>query len=210
MPSPPHRPHMNKRSRLMLAIAAVLGGTVVFGMTLTHALLYAPGNPVEIPQLQLHQHIVAASAEKPLRLKIPALDINASVQYVTVNGRGEVGIPSNFTDVAWYKNGPIPGQLGSAIVDGHVDNGLGLAGVFKHLGDIKIGDDVYVDTVGGTSLHFKVVDIESYPYKDPPLAQIFSQSDTARLNLITCEGGWVAGDRTYDHRLVVYTELQPT
>lgn len=122
-----------------------------------------------------------------------------------------MGTPSNFTDVAWYKYGPVPGALGSAVIDGHVDNGLALAGVFKHLVDIKIGDRVTTVTRDGSQLQFAVVAIETYPYQDTPSSTIFATAtDTARLNLITCEGTWVPGGKTYDHRLVVYTQLVST
>src|SRR6185503_17165796 len=107
-----------------------------------------------------------------------------------------MGTPSNFTDVAWYKYGTVPGQVGSAVIDGHVDNGLALAGVFKHLTDIKNGADVYVITKEGTKIHFVVQDIQSYPYKSVPTTLLFNQKDRARLNLVTCAGTWVPGDKT--------------
>jgi sortase (surface protein transpeptidase) len=93
------------------------------------------------------------------------------------------------------------------VIDGHVDNGLGLSGVFKHLEDLQQGDDVYVVTKTGRELHFVVEDTVSYPYKTVPLETLFSRDDDARLNLITCGGSWVKSDKTYDHRFVVYTRL---
>lgn len=181
-----------------LVMAAAL---IVFGWTLVHALWYAPdGSPTGA--------VVAATSSDPTRLVIPALNISANVQYVGVNAQGNMRAPDNFTDVAWYDPGVVPGQLGSAVIDGHVDNGLGLDGVFKHLQDIAIGNDVYVVDKNGVQLHFKVVDIETYPYENTPANTIFGRTDTARLNLITCEGVWVPSGDTYDHRLVVYTELQ--
>ena len=118
-----------------------------------------------------------------------------------------MSVPSNYTDVGWYRYGTVPGQKGSAVIDGHVDNGFGLDGVFKRLPEIQIGDDVYVTTEGGKSLHFKVVDVQTYPYKDAPADRIFNTNDASRLNLITCKGSWLSGDKTYDHRMVVYTKL---
>ena len=130
------------------------------------------------------------------------------MQDVGTNGAGDMSDPSNFTDVAWYKYGTVPGQIGSAVIDGHVDNGLSLAGVFKHLKDIQSGDDIYVVTESGQKLHFVVSSVDSYPYKDAPTAQIFEQNDKAYLKLLTCTGAWVPGDRTYDHRLVVTAVLE--
>jgi sortase A len=194
---------MTRTFSISIAILVIVVAAAVFGYTLVHASLYAPDAEVAGPY-------VAATSTDPVRLIIPALNINANVQDVGLTVAGAMGTPNNFTDVAWYKLGPEPGQLGSAVIDGHVDNGLSLAGVFKHLVDIKVGDDVYVQEKDDSKLHFIVTDIESYPYQDAPSPQIFTQTDAARLNLITCEGVWVPAGRTYDHRLVVYTELSPT
>ena len=53
-----------------------------------------------------------------------------------------------------------------------------------------------------------VTDIEVYPYQAVPTGLIFNQADKARLNLITCDGTWVKGDKTYSERLVVFAELE--
>ena len=143
----------------------------------------------------------------PSQLLIPSLHIDAHVQFTGVNAKGNMGTPNNFTDVAWYKYGTTPGDVGSAVIDGHVDNGLALAGVFKHLGDIQAGADVYITTVGGSSLHFVVTSIDVYDYKAAPVKDIFNDDSAAQIRLITCGGTWVPGDRTYDKRLVVTAVL---
>lgn len=194
-----------KRIRYWLVVGVTLIAAAVFGITLIHALWYAPQEEAAAPPQQL----LTANQEgsPPVRLSIPRLTIDANVQKVGVTKAGAMGVPNNFTDVAWYKYGTTPGQVGSAVIDGHVDNGLSLAGVFKHLSDIKAGDDIYVETASSTKLHFVVQDVELYPYKEVPLEKVFNQNDAARLNLITCDGAWVAGEKTYDHRLVVYATL---
>jgi len=180
----------------------------VFSWTLVHAVLFAPDAEVDNPALAASAPIArAASSALPARLIIPSLNVNAAVQQVGLTAQGAMGIPSNFTDVAWYKYGAIPGQAGSAAIDGHVDNGLSLPGVFKHLGDIQIGDDVYVQQADGSKLHFVVDEVETYPYLNTPSGYIFNRADAARLVLITCEGHWVKQDRTYDERLVAFSHL---
>lgn len=146
---------------------------------------------------------------QPSRLLIPKIGVDAKVQHVGLTAKGAMGIPSNFTDVAWYKYGPVPGEKGSAVIDGHVDNGLGLNGVFKHLSDVEVGDDMYIVDSNGTKIHFKVTDISSYPYNDAPTEEIFGKTDKAIVRLITCEGHWVKEAKTYDTRLVVSAELVP-
>ena len=145
----------------------------------------------------------------PLRLRIVALQVDAKIQQVGRTSAGLMGIPSNFTDVAWYKLGPQPGGTGSAVIAGHLDNALALSGVFKHLGDLRIGDEVDVDTAAAGTIRFRVIRIAVYPYDQVPLDELFKKNDGAYLNLVTCAGVWLKSKKTYDQRLIVYTARIP-
>jgi len=52
-----------------------------------------------------------------------------------------------------------------------------------------------------------VSDIVSYPENAVPGSALFANNDGAHLNLITCDGQWVANEKSYDHRLVVFSNL---
>jgi len=188
-----------------IAWAIMLGAAGVFTATFVHAYWYVPEMQIVPPEDVL---IVDVSPEElPARIRIPALEIDTKVQHVTVNSTGNMASPSNFTDVGWYKPGTVPGQRGSAVIAGHLDNGLSLPGVFKHLDQVKVGDDIYIVTEGGRELHFRVEETVAYPYKEVPLERLFNRSDKPRLNLVTCVGDWVKAEKTYDQRLVVYAVL---
>lgn len=189
----------------MLASVTVLAVTI-FSVTLVRALWYAPQLNNLAPATTTLQRVVPPD-EMPARLVIPKLEIDTDIQYVGVTAEGNMGVPNNFRDVAWYKYGPVPGERGSAVVAGHVDNGLSLAGVFKHLGDLEPGDDVYVERKNGERIHFVVVEREIYHYQEVPLDKLFERTDGTYLNLVTCDGSWIKDERTYDERLVVYTRL---
>lgn len=193
-----------RRSRtisLMLA-GLLVAALAVFGWTLFNSTLYF-SQTTGVPPVSIQTPVATSSL--PSRLIIPSLSVNADVQDLGVNSIGNMQAPDNFVDVGWYKYGTVPGYVGSAVIDGHVDNGLGLAGVFIHLNEIQAGDDVYVQTIGGDMLHFVVQDVTPYPYQNVPTQLVFAQSDAARLNLITCDGTWVNGQDTYNERLVVFT-----
>lgn len=187
--------------RILVACVTVLA-VAVFSWTLVRAIAYVPDDVgyVAAP-------ISAPSKSLPSRLIIPSLSINANVQEVGTKADGSMGTPNNFTDVAWYKYGIVPGQIGTAIIDGHVDNGLSLAGVFKHLSDIKVGDEVEVQQEDGSVIHFVVTEVDIYPYQNVPMASIMGRNDAAYLTLITCDGAWVGGGDTYNERLVVVTKM---
>jgi LPXTG-site transpeptidase (sortase) family protein len=195
----------NKTSTFLIGIITLIA-IVVFGYTLVHALWYAPDTEVAAPPPG-EEITVALPEEYPARLQIPDLDIDAAVQHVGVNAKGNMANPSNFTDVGWYKYGTVPGKRGSAAMAGHVDNALSLDGVFKHLDELQVGDDIYVETKGGDKLHFIVRESTVYSYMQVPLEKLFNRNTSAWLNLITCEGKWLKAEKTYDQRRIIYAEL---
>ncbi len=150
--------------------------------------------------------IVQNTKNYPVTIHIPSLGINAKVQKVGLNRIGNIGAPDNFTDVAWYKYSSVPGQPGSAIIDGHVDNGLGLAGVFKNLSTIATGTKISVTTALGKIFVFQVVAINVYGYLNVPMSSILN-SPNPTIQLITCDGTWVGDQKTYNERLVVSATL---
>ncbi len=144
----------------------------------------------------------------PLRLRIPAIGVNAAVEYVGVASDGTMAIPADEWDVAWFKKGYRPGSLGNAVIDGHLDWTHGPA-VFWNLAKLNVGDAVYVSDDKGTERKFLVTDVVTYPYNNAPLTAIFGPSNTADLNLITCNGVYSKTAHNYNKRLVVYTTLAP-
>lgn len=197
---------IHKRVVALTAFGIILCAVFVFVSTVAESLWYAPDSEIAVPDFGSTVELFSPE-QRPSRLRVPALEIDAYVQHVGVNAKGNMATPNNFTDVGWYKYGATPGFLGSAVFAGHVDNGLGLSGVFKRLADIQIGDEVLVESKEGKELRFRVVEIQTYPHDSVPGEMLFARNDRPRLNLITCEGVWVPGERTYDQRLVVYTEL---
>ncbi len=121
-----------------------------------------------------------------------------------------MGIPTNFTDVAWYNGGPLPGMPGSAVIDGHLDGRYVKEAVFYKLGDLKPGDLVEVVDARGQTWQFRVVGSKIYSYNATTTSDIFSgDASKARLNLITCAGDWLKSQKLYNDRIVVFTEAIP-
>lgn len=178
---------------------------------IARSVLYAPQDDEGVPATVMPSVIYKPTIVPPsspgshMDLSIPSVGINASVQEVGVTKKGNVGTPSNFTDAAWYNGSPLPGSNGTAIIDGHVDNGLALPAVFWKLKDVKKGDDVYVQMKDGSTVHFIVTGITTYDFNTPTGA-IFANSSGPTLKLITCAGVWVPQYRTHDKRLVVTAE----
>jgi hypothetical protein len=149
----------------------------------------------------------------PSRLHIPAIGIDAIVEEVGIVSQGkwagdmETPTQSPWTNVGWYGAGPRPGERGSAVIDGHLDDNHGLPAVFWNLRKLRVGDEVQVVMSNGKKLTFRVTRIASYPPKAAPLQDIFGNSGGIYLNLITCAGDWIPSQHQTTLRLVVYTTL---
>lgn len=143
----------------------------------------------------------------PSTLLIPKLKITAPIESVGMNNQGEMAVPQNQWNVAWYNLGPKPGQIGSAVIDGHLDWTTGPA-IFWHLSSLTSGDIIQVIDTQNQTKTFTVTKLVSYNNSDFPLQQVFNTNDKARLNLITCAGTFNRSQQNYTKRLVVYSELQ--
>jgi LPXTG-site transpeptidase (sortase) family protein len=148
----------------------------------------------------------AEGAVAPTRLVIPSLGINAEVERVGRDSEGRMAVPVLFDNVGWYREGYNPGEFGNAVIAGHLDDGKGDPAVFINLEKLEVGDQIIVEGEKG-ALDYRVTGKEYLDYNTQDTVDIFGPADEAKLNLITCDGSWIAGERTYDTRLVVYTEL---
>lgn len=185
----------------MLTFVAV----IIFGVTVFRTLFYAPTDEIRLPnEAILDQKNDLASI--PTLLSIPKIKVEAKVQEVGITKKGNMSTPNNYSDVGWYKYGTLPGQMGSAVLAGHVDDGLSLPGVFYNLKNLEKGDDVFVTTKDGKDLHFVVSKINTYNFDDVNVG-VFTESDGKLLKLITCTGTWVSQNKTHSERLVVTAEL---
>jgi sortase (surface protein transpeptidase) len=140
-----------------------------------------------------------------VRLRIPALGLMTAIEPVGLRA-GAMDVPTNVWHVGWFRLGPRPGDVGNAVIDGHLDSTTGPA-IFLHLHKLHVGDRIYVTDRAGIERGFVVTDLHSYRLTDAPRARIFGPTTERHLNLITCSGTWQARAHQYDQRLVVYTRL---
>jgi LPXTG-site transpeptidase (sortase) family protein len=98
----------------------------------------------------------------PVRLQIPSIKIDAAIQYVGLTGSGSMEVPQGRADVAWYKFGPRPGDLGSAVIAGHRGRPHAPRTVFDNLSKLHKGDLVYVRESDGRVISFVVRETRIY------------------------------------------------
>ena len=160
-----------------------------------------------LPEAGLKQTVQeqAQNPGLPVRLKIPNISVDAAIEFVGITSEGEMGIPGNAVDVGWFKLGPRPGENGSAVIAGHFTGENGKPGVFTDLSKLKEGDILYIEDDKGTSTVFVVR--ESRAYDSGYADEVFSSSNGAHLNLITCDGVWNEAKKSYNKRLVIFADL---
>ncbi|HTH93332.1 MAG TPA: class F sortase [Candidatus Paceibacterota bacterium] len=184
--------------KIGIAILTLFAIVIFFG-TLSQALFHSSASDLTVPQAHADATV---TTDHPVTLYIPALNIDAKVQQVGLTISGKMAVPTNYTDVGWYKYGTLPGQTGSAVIAGHVDDGLALPGVFINLDQLKPGDDIYVAMSDKHTLHYVVTNSIAYS-KDADTSTIFNDKSGKLLKLITCTGTWLPTQSTHDQRLVV-------
>lgn len=140
---------------------------------------------------------------RPTHIIIPTARVDADIIDLGVTASNNLDVPHNFVQTGWYKYGPVPGQPGNAVIDGHVDNAGSIPGPFKHLYQAKIGDYIYVALSNGTFATFRVVDSSIYLTSQFPSESVFRGDDQSVLKIITCNGTYRRSLGTYDHRLIV-------
>ncbi|MCI0619893.1 class F sortase [Candidatus Wolfebacteria bacterium] len=199
---------LNKRTRILLAVFSVL--LIVLGVSMlartrtatqeTNAPVLAEG---ELAPARVGYTL---SESAPVRLSIPKINVDAPFVSLGVDENREIEIPKGYEEVGWYEHGPTPGELGPAIVLGHVDSYEGAA-VFYLLGQLEPGDVVDVTRANGTVAHFRVDKLERYLQTDFPTSLVYGDIDHAGLRLITCSGSYDRNLLRYDKNLIVYASL---
>jgi sortase (surface protein transpeptidase) len=142
----------------------------------------------------------------PARVRIPAIDVDAAVLPLAVDGQGVLPPPSTNVDTGWWRAGPEPGEAGPAVIVGHVDGREGPA-VFFRLRQLAPGDEIAVDRVDGSTAVFTVERVEHHAKDTFPTEAVYGRTPDARLRLVTCGGEFDRSTRHYIDNVVVFAVL---
>jgi Sortase (surface protein transpeptidase) len=158
-----------------------------------------PASPSSQPTL------APLSRSEPVRIRIPRIKVDAKVIPVGLNADGTVQVPSlkQARHAGWYRLGVSPGEVGNAVVVGHVDSAAIGPAVFFRLGALKPEDRIEVNRADGTVVRFRVESVRSYPKTKLPAELVYGTADTPRLQVITCGGTFDRKKRSYPNNIVV-------
>jgi sortase (surface protein transpeptidase) len=150
---------------------------------------------------------IMAPAAPPSRLVVPSIGVDATVEAVALDDQGRMATPSRSDRVAWYRPGSAPGDVGNAVIDGHLDWTSGPA-VFWRLGQLRRGAPITVFRADGSQAQFVVDSTSQMPF-DSSTDSLFTLTGPPTLTLITCSGSWDRQRGTYLQRLVVRATFVP-
>jgi sortase (surface protein transpeptidase) len=139
----------------------------------------------------------------PIGLAIPALAVTSPVIALGLEDDGSMEVPPGAYPAGWYDQSPTPGELGPAVLAGHVDWG-GEPGVFHRIRDLVPGDEVTVTRQDGSVATFRVDHVDEYAKDEFPTDVVYGDLDHAGLRLITCGGEFDDDTGSYADNVVVF------
>jgi len=142
----------------------------------------------------------------PVRLKIPKINVDATIEFVGLTSDGAMDVPKDRGNVAWFELGQRPGENGSAVIAGHYGWKNKRGSAFDDLHKLRKGDELFIEDDNGVIISFVVREIRRYNPKADASFVFGSGDGDAHLNLVTCEGVWDEASNSYPERLVVFTD----
>jgi hypothetical protein len=216
---------------LMVAAVLLAGGGSAIGWAATHQQHApqpspaaagslspaAPGHtsadksPGAVPETSgMHPVGPLLARSTPTAVGIPAISVRASLQSLGRNPDGTLMVPRpgpQYNEPSWFTGSRTPGELGPAVILGHVDSAADGPSVFFRLGALRPGDRIDITRSDHTVAIFAVNAVREYPKAQFPDAAIFGGTQDAALRLITCGGSFDQAKRSYLSNIVVFAHL---
>jgi hypothetical protein len=209
-PQPPPRGRARVRLAGLAGVSLVFGGAVamlIAALTQQHAPAPAASaaggvGPGGAKVTVLHQSL-------PVSVAIPSIGVQSRLLHLGRNNDGTMQVPDLVTsanEAAWYKYSVTPGQIGTAVIEGHVDSYQGPA-VFFRLGALRPGNHINVTLADGITAVFRVTGVREYAKAEYPANTIYAPAHYAALRVITCGGDFDGTTGHYLSSVVVFASL---
>ncbi len=133
----------------------------------------------------------------PTGLRIADAGVNSGLKAVYTQPDGTLDVPVDIGMPGWWAQGALPGDVGPAVIVGHVDSYVG-PGVFFRVRSMKPGQLVEVSRADGSTVVYAIDGIREFAKDKFPTALVYGRTPTAVLRLVTCGGAF---DRSTGHYL---------
>lgn len=198
--------------RRNVAVAYLL--LVIGGGTLAISLVQLSALQPDVPRVAATGEVLTPLVKKPTgmskslptRLSIPDITVDTALIQLGRNDDGSMQTPDSYELAGWYQYSPTPGEIGPAVITGHVDSYQGAA-VFFRLKELQPGQKIAVTRADGTTATFSVSKIEQFEQDHFPTDAVYGNTDDAQLRLITCGGPFNHLSGEYTQNTVVFAVL---
>ena len=146
------------------------------------------------------------TASVPIRIEIPAIAVDSELMTLGLLEDGTLEVPPTAFPAGWFSGGPTPGELGPAVIAGHIDWITG-PGVFYRLSALSVGDEILITRADGTLAVFRTTQIGEYPKDAFPTDLVYGNIDHAGLRLVSCGGAFNRSTGHYEDNIVVFADL---
>lgn len=149
---------------------------------------------------------MALAKSTPVRVLIPAIGVDSELMDLGLQADGTLQVPAEGFPAGWFTGGPTPGELGPAVLAGHVDWG-GSPGVFYRLRELAPGEDISIARQDGSTAVFRVAQVEQFAKDAFPTGAVYGNLAHPGLRLITCGGAFDHRARSYVDDVVVFADM---
>jgi sortase (surface protein transpeptidase) len=143
----------------------------------------------------------------PTSIEIPSIGVTSGLQRLGRDADGAIEIPNEWQVAGWYAEGVRPGQVGPAVIVGHVDSKQGPA-VFYRLREMRRGDKIKITRRDGSVVTFVVDRLEQHAKTRFPTDDVYLPTLEPALRLVTCDGTFDRSTGHYRDNLVVFAHLR--
>jgi len=163
-----------------------------------------PGSSADRPATDLGPFLPGSD---PVALDIPSIGVHSNtVVGLGLSKDGSIEVPTDFGQPGWYTLGATPGELGPAVISGHVDSKKGPA-IFYRIGALKPGAKVMVRRKDTSVATFVIDKVARYAKADFPTSLVYGATTRAELRLVTCGGAFDQATGHYVDNIVAFGHL---
>jgi hypothetical protein len=123
---------------------------------------------------------------------------------------GSIALPaaSRAAPAGWYRYLAAPGEVGPAVILGHVDSADDGPAVFFRLGALRPGNRVLVTRADGLVAVFGVRSVIERSKASFPSAAVYGPTTQPELRLITCGGRFDRSRGSYRDNVIAFAGLE--
>ncbi|MCH8570298.1 class F sortase [Nesterenkonia sp. AY15] len=175
----------------------------------------APGSPEATPSVLSPGSVPVQPAEQgeqeptpePVQVLYPEIDADIPVEPRGGAGDGQMDIPDDAAQAAWYEYGKAPAdEVGTTVISAHAGSQETPVGPLYALKDSSPGEEVTVLDEAGDAHHYEVTQVEQLGKDGLDFAPYFERTGEHRLVLITCGGQWIDERSSYADNIIVVAE----